>query len=112
MAADLRIDTHPILGAAPCGRAVIFFFNGRAVTGREGEPIATALWVAGIKALGDNSVSGQPRGLYCGIGHCFECRVEVDGRRSVRACLELVRAGMQVRAQRKDGAVDDANGGG
>lgn len=42
------------------------------------------------------SPSGAPRGLYCGMGACLECRVDVDGRQ-VRACVVPVRAGMVVR---------------
>src|SRR5439155_775857 len=42
------------------------------------------------------SPSGQPRGLYCGIGVCQECRVLVDGVGVVRACVTPVTAGMTV----------------
>lgn len=38
-----------------------------------------------------------PRGIYCGMGVCFECAVSVDGV-TVRACITPVRAGMQVEA--------------
>jgi D-hydroxyproline dehydrogenase subunit gamma len=40
--------------------------------------------------------TGQPRGLFCGMGICFDCLVEIDGRTGVRACIESVRAGMRV----------------
>lgn len=39
---------------------------------------------------------GQPRGLFCGMGVCFDCLVEIDGRTDVRACIEPVRHGMRV----------------
>ena len=42
-----------------------------------------------------------PRGLFCGMGLCFECMVEVDGIRR-RACLTPVRAGMEVRTGAAD----------
>jgi sarcosine oxidase subunit alpha len=42
------------------------------------------------------SVTGAPRGPLCGMGICFECRVAVDGIGHRRACLEPVRAGMEV----------------
>jgi sarcosine oxidase subunit alpha len=38
--------------------------------------------------------------MYCGIGHCYECRVTVDGVEDVRSCLIRVRDGMQVLLQR------------
>ncbi|MEU0571372.1 2Fe-2S iron-sulfur cluster-binding protein [Nonomuraea sp. NPDC005983] len=30
---------------------------------------------------------GRPRGLFCGIGVCFDCLVTVNGRPPERACL-------------------------
>ena len=48
----------------------------------------------GQLALRD-SPGGAPRGLYCGIGVCQECRVVVDGV-VVRACVTPVAAGMRV----------------
>lgn len=107
---DLRVVYHPVLGEKPMGEPVTFYFNGRPVQGREGEPIAMALWASGIKGLGASTVGGEPRGLYCGIGHCFECQVVVDGRRNVRSCLEPVKAGLRVQSMVKDGGVKEADG--
>jgi D-hydroxyproline dehydrogenase subunit gamma len=59
-----------------------------------GQSIAAALLAAGRAVLRE-SPSGQPRGVYCGIGVCQECRVRADGR-TVRACVTPVAAGMQV----------------
>ena len=42
-----------------------------------------------------SSPGGAPRGLYCGIGVCQECRVVVDGE-VVRSCVTPVVAGMRV----------------
>ena len=39
----------------------------------------------------------EPRGLYCGMGVCFDCLVSIDGCFGVRACLQQVRDGMQVK---------------
>ena len=59
-----------------------------------GQSLAAALMNAGRVALRD-SPSGTPRGLFCGIGVCQECRVLVDGV-AVRSCVTPVAAGMQV----------------
>ena len=40
---------------------------------------------------------GAPRGLYCGMGVCFECLVIVDGVPNTRACMTWVRDGMEIR---------------
>lgn len=40
----------------------------------------------------------SPRGLFCGIGACYDCLATVDGRRGVRTCLIEVVDGMDVRS--------------
>jgi aerobic-type carbon monoxide dehydrogenase small subunit (CoxS/CutS family) len=34
--------------------------------------------------------------LQCGMGACFACTVTIDARPDVRACVEPVRAGMEI----------------
>jgi predicted molibdopterin-dependent oxidoreductase YjgC len=70
------------------------FVDGEALEAPAGQSIAAALLASGRAALRP-SPSGQPRGLYCGIGVCQECRVRADGR-VVRACVTPVTAGMRV----------------
>ena len=41
--------------------------------------------------------AGEPRGLFCGIGVCYDCLAAVDGRRGLRTCLVEVADGMDVR---------------
>jgi predicted molibdopterin-dependent oxidoreductase YjgC len=69
--------------------------DGAAVRAPAGQSIAAALLAAGRPAL-RTSPGGAPRGIYCGIGICQECRVHVAGRGIVRACLTPVEAGMNV----------------
>jgi len=83
----------------PIGEMVTFQFEGRPVQGQAGEPVAVSLWAVGERVLGWHEETGRPRGLYCGIGQCFECRVTVDGQRDRRACLVPVRDGLDVRRQ-------------
>lgn len=90
-----RLLDHPVLGALPEPRAVTFTYAGRTLTGWQGDTVAAALWVAGIR--------GVPRGpeervgtFYCGIGHCFACRLTVDGVQGLRGCLIPVREGMRL----------------
>jgi len=68
----------------------------------EGESLAAALWVNGFISLGKNPDTGSKRGMYCGIGHCYECRVTVDGVEDVRSCLTPVREGMRISFQRSE----------
>jgi len=90
-----RVDTHPVLGPPPRRRIATFTFDGATFAGYEGEPVAAALLAHGVREL-RSSRSGAPRGAYCFIGHCFECRVNIDGRHHERACLTPLRHGMAV----------------
>lgn len=62
----------------------------------EGTTVAAAIRLAGIEAS-RLSVSGEPRGVLCGMGICFECRVEIDGVPGRRGCMTSCQAGMAVR---------------
>ena len=68
--------------------------DGEPLRAPAGQSIAAALLASGRKSL-RLSPSGDPRGLYCGIGVCQECRVQADGR-VVRACVTPISAGMKV----------------
>lgn len=70
--------------------------DGAPLDAREGDSVASALLAAGRRAL-RNGPDGMPRGVFCGIGACFDCLVTIDGRSGQRACLAPVRDGMSVR---------------
>jgi hypothetical protein len=70
--------------------------DGRAITATSGVSLTAALVSGGRWATGRNPVSGAPRGPFCGMGVCFECEVDVDGRGPARACLIRIRPGMVV----------------
>lgn len=74
-------------------------FDGRRVRAEPGQTVAAALWAAGIRAWRTTREAGAPRGLFCGIGVCFDCLVTIDGVPNQRACLVPVRAGMVVTTQ-------------
>jgi predicted molibdopterin-dependent oxidoreductase YjgC len=66
------------------------------------ESIAAALLVAGRRALRTSPRLQLPRGVFCLMGVCQECLVQVDGR-LVLACQTPVRAGMRVETGRAAG---------
>lgn len=80
------------------GAQISFAFDGTQVAACEGDSIAAALAAQGIRQLGSRR-NGQARGQFCGMGICQDCLVTVDGRRSVRACMETVGDGMVVTTQ-------------
>jgi glycine/D-amino acid oxidase-like deaminating enzyme len=79
----------------PAADAVGITFDGSPVSALPGETVAAALSAAGILAY-RRTASGAPRGLWCGMGACFDCLVTIDGRANQRACLAKVAPGMVV----------------
>ncbi|HEX4725552.1 MAG TPA: (2Fe-2S)-binding protein [Pseudonocardiaceae bacterium] len=68
-------------------------FGGRELPMVSGQTVAAVLIAAGIRSWRTTRVDGRPRGLFCGIGVCFDCLVTVNGVPSVRACLAEARPG-------------------
>jgi predicted molibdopterin-dependent oxidoreductase YjgC len=73
---------------------VTFTFAGRTLAAREGQTVAAALATAGVRAWRTTRGGMRPRGVFCGIGACFDCLLTIDGRPAQRACLVPVRDGM------------------
>ncbi|MCR8644788.1 (2Fe-2S)-binding protein [Paenibacillus sp. N1-5-1-14] len=93
-----RIENHPILGQLRERQKINITFDGQLLQGYEEETIAAALLASGIRTLRYHEEKGTPRGIYCNIGHCFECRVTVNGKDGVRACITTISEGMEVRS--------------
>jgi predicted molibdopterin-dependent oxidoreductase YjgC len=74
---------------------VVFTVDGAEIAAPARQSIAAALLTEGRTVLRQGP-GGGPRGLYCGIGACFECRVHVEGRGTVLSCVTPVEAGMRV----------------
>jgi predicted molibdopterin-dependent oxidoreductase YjgC len=69
-------------------------FDGRTLQARDGQSVAAALTTAGVRSWRTTRRGTRPRGLFCGIGACFDCLITIDGRPAQRACLVPVRDGM------------------
>lgn len=91
------------------GAAVRFTWNGRTLTGRQGDSVASALLVAGVETTKISAVSGAARGPYCMMGVCFECLVEIDGVPNRQACLTPIADGMSVRTETGPTQVDGSS---
>lgn len=75
-----------------------FTWNGEALDARPGDSIAAALTAAGVRRLGAGC-AGQDRAMFCGMGVCQDCAVQVDGQVGRLACMTKVTPGMAVTAQ-------------
>lgn len=91
-----RVENHSILGDLEKRKEITIYFNGESYNGYEGDTVASLLMANGIYSLRLHEESGEGRGVYCNIGHCYECRVKLAGKSVVRACLTPVNDGMEV----------------
>jgi len=91
-------------GIRRAGASTTITIDGRVVGARIGETVAAAAAAAGLTVL-RHTADGDPRGLFCGMGICFDCAVTIDGRPDQRACLAKVDPGMEVRT--REAAGDD-----
>jgi predicted molibdopterin-dependent oxidoreductase YjgC len=89
-------------------RLVRFTFDGQEMVACEGETVAAALLAASRRVFRQTVRRAEPRGLFCGMGICFDCLVQVDGRPSLRACQILVAEGMRVESQHGVGSWERA----
>ncbi|MFZ5974113.1 MAG: (2Fe-2S)-binding protein [Bacillota bacterium] len=100
----MRIQQHPILKTFDKGKRVAFEFDGKAMEGYEGEPVAAALRAAGVMTHRHTTRFGNPRGIFCAIGRCTDCVMVVDGKPNMRTCVTPLREGMKVETQFGAGA--------
>lgn len=83
-----------------------FDFDGRPVPFATGQSVGAALTAVGIRSWRTTRVAARPRGLFCGIGICFDCLVVVDGVPNQRACLVIAAEDMSVSVQEATGHDD------
>ena len=95
----MRVIEHPILDELDTSKKVTIYFNNQPIEALEGEPIASALMNAGIRAFRTTAKRHEPRGIFCAIGRCTDCMMIVDGIPNTRTCVTMVRDGMHVQTQ-------------
>jgi predicted molibdopterin-dependent oxidoreductase YjgC len=78
-------------------------FDGRPLPARAGQTVAAVLLGNGVRSWRTTRHTGRPRGLFCGIGVCFDCLVTLNGTPNVRACLTVARPRDVVRTQEGNG---------
>lgn len=85
-------------------------FEGEPISCSPGASVAAALIATGKRGWRETK-SGATRGLFCGIGVCFDCLVEIDGESGQRSCMIPLREGMDVRQAKGPGTIhEDASG--
>ncbi|MGD9125033.1 MAG: (2Fe-2S)-binding protein [Desulfarculaceae bacterium] len=70
--------------------------NGQPHQACEGQTVAAALCAGGHLVLGHTLKGQHPRGVFCGMGVCHSCLVQIDGIPNQRACMQTVQPGMEI----------------
>lgn len=86
----------PLPAGVRRGAQVTITVDGEPLQAHLGESVAAALMAQGETAL-RKTRNGSARGVYCGMGVCFDCLVMIDDVPNTRACMTWVREGMEIR---------------
>ena len=76
-----------------------FTFDDQIISAKSGQSVGAALLAADVRKLRTTRFDQNPRGVFCGIGVCFDCLVVIDGITNQRACIVEVKPGMKVQTQ-------------
>jgi len=72
--------------------------NGNLFTAFEGETVAALFAAENLSAM-RTTQDGEPRGMFCGMGVCFDCLVVINNIPNTRACMTWVQEGMKISTQ-------------
>ena len=78
---------------------ITFTYNGAELQGAQGQSVAAALLANQERITRYTRVESKPRGLFCGIGICFDCLLIIDNHRNQRSCIVEIKEGMSVMTQ-------------
>ena len=90
-------------GGVERGPELTILVDGVEVPAYLGETVAAALLAADRRTLRTTLIHGEPRGIFCGMGVCFDCLMVIDDRLGRRACVTPVADGMRVDTQHGTG---------
>lgn len=97
---DSSANTFPrrFLRRAEDAARVTFSLDGEVVSGFEGESLLSALMSERGWSIRQTEVQNTARGMFCGMGVCMDCLVQIDGQGIVRACMVFVRQDLVCRS--------------
>jgi predicted molibdopterin-dependent oxidoreductase YjgC len=107
----MRIQEHPILGDLKKTKEITLVVDGKKIKACEGEMISAALMASGIHTFRYTSKKKEPRGVFCAIGRCTDCVMEVNGQPNVRTCVTQVEDNMIINTQNGLGVWHGGRGG-
>lgn len=86
----------------PVTESATVWINDLEVEVSAGISIAAALLAAGHNEFRRTPRHAEPRGIFCGMGSCYDCVVAVDGV-TTRTCITPVTTGMRIETSGSDG---------
>ncbi len=78
---------------------ITFTYNGIELQGLQGQTVIAALIANQELITRYTRINSKPRGLFCGIGICFDCLLVIDGLSNQRSCITTIKEGMSVMTQ-------------
>jgi predicted molibdopterin-dependent oxidoreductase YjgC len=75
------------------------FLNGEAIIVSDGQSVGALLLGEDQRITRTTRFASRPRGMFCGIGICFDCLITINGVTNRRACLTTVEEGMSIQTQ-------------
>ena len=81
--------------------------DGVPIQAKPGQSVGAALTDAGIRSWRTTRRRDRPRGLFCGIGVCYDCLLVIDGVPNQRACLVPARNDMRLETIAAEGHGDE-----
>ncbi len=78
--------------------------DGKVVTATKGQSVGALLLAQGQRATRTTRHTDRPRGMFCGIGICFDCLIMINGVTNQRACITTVEENMAIETQHGAGS--------
>jgi len=80
------------------GEEITVTIDGQQVRAFTNETVSAVLMAEGRTWIRHTS-KGDPRGIFCGMGVCFDCVMVIDNIPNTRGCITWVKDGMMIDSQ-------------
>ena len=78
------------------GKQLTIVINGHKTVAYRGETVHAALLASGYRMFRKTKKENEPRGIFCGMGICYDCLVMINGKPNQRACMQRVEDCMEI----------------
>ena len=76
-----------------------FQFEDESLIANTGQSVAAALLANQKRVMRETRIAEKPRGIFCGVGVCFDCLVVIDDLPNQRSCITEIKEGMVIAVQ-------------